>query len=69
MCLEPTILLAFSKRDISKYIGKELFDVEIINKFIWAVRQDKNLKVSPLVMESMIELKEVRLFSDGDIIF
>lgn len=50
VCVQPTILLSFSKTDIMKYIGRQLFDVQIINKFIWAIKHDKNLKVSPLIM-------------------
>jgi CRP-like cAMP-binding protein len=42
--------------------------VSIINKFIWAVKHNKNLKISPLVMESMIELKEIRSYKDGEVI-
>jgi|JI9StandDraft_1071089.scaffolds.fasta_scaffold434710_2 CRP-like cAMP-binding protein len=35
---------------------------------MWALKHDKNLKVSPLIMESMIELKEIRMYQDKEVI-
>jgi hypothetical protein len=38
------------------------------NKLMWALKHERDFNVSPLVMEAMIDAKEIHLFKDGDTI-
>lgn len=68
ICIDNCVLLAFSKRDMIKYLGNSLQEIEITNKVTWALRREQALKVSPIIFDSMIDSKKVVSFKDGDVV-
>jgi hypothetical protein len=51
-----------------KYLGSSLQDIEVTNKVIWALRREQSLKVSPIIIDAMIDSKEVIFVGDGQVI-
>lgn len=49
-------------------MDRELFDLEIINKLIWAFKHNKQLRVSQIVLENMIQNRELHYYTNNEII-
>jgi hypothetical protein len=49
-----------------KYLGNSLSEIEITNKVIWSLKREPNLNISPIIIDAMINSKEVRHFNDGE---
>ena len=51
-----------------KYLGNSLLEIETTNKVVWSLKRWPNLNISPIIVDAMINSKEVRHFNDGEVV-
>ena len=67
-CTENATLYLFSKADILKHLGSDLVDLEIHNKLLWALRENEHFNFPPLLIEAILQGKELHYYRDGEVI-